>query len=110
MNSPFSSGSLEAEFQQVVRQGSWARDSRAAKTTHPQTLIPQPSKGLESWLKQLGKHIVDFLTGQPTLAIRPQQLATGQVQWIVFNPHDNSRHVFTSEQALRAWLEARYYQ
>lgn len=62
------------------------------------------------WLE----HLLDFLTGKEAVSIRHRQVVneTGEFtnQWIAYDPYSDSRCVFDSEQALRAWLEHRHLQ
>ncbi|MGB7085999.1 MAG: hypothetical protein WBD47_10625 [Phormidesmis sp.] len=51
---------------------------------------------------------MNFFTGKQTLSIRRRSRSNGTTQWIVYDPHRNDRHVFDSEQAVRAWLETQY--
>jgi hypothetical protein len=90
MQSHFSPNQLEAEFHQLLRQ----------RQKHS-----QPKRGI---LQACAKLLLDFFTGQQTLSIR-QQRRNGAVQWIVYDPSADSRLVFTSEQAVRVWLEQRYH-
>ncbi|MGI8934174.1 hypothetical protein [Leptolyngbya sp. BC1307] len=90
MNSELTPGSLEAEFCQVVRQGR----------------LRSRQKRIRQWAKA----VIDFLTGQQTLSIRKQLSADGTVQWMVYDPDSGSRRLFNSEQAVRVWLEQRYYR
>jgi hypothetical protein len=89
-----SSNTLEGEFHQLIRQ--------RCQHSQPKRVI----------LQTCAKLLLDFFTGQQTLSIR-QRRRNGMVQWVVYDPRANSRadshRVFTSEQALRVWLEQRYH-
>lgn len=87
--------SLAAEFQQVIRQ----------QKARP---LGSGRQSLGTWLKQAGLALVDFLTGTQSLSIRSKALPNGCIQWIVYDPATDTRGVFTSEQAVRVWLEQRY--
>jgi hypothetical protein len=63
---------------------------------------------MNSELNQWGHYLLDFVTGQQQLSIQEQVRANGMVQWSVYDPHSHSRHMFTSELAVRAWLEQRH--
>ncbi len=72
----------------------------------PGNLSSQRTTRRQRWAQAL----LDFFTGQQTLSIRKKQLKNKTIQWIVYDPHRDSRHVFDSEAAVRDWLEQRYYQ
>ena len=73
----------------------------------------QPSRGFTATLKrrflELGGSVVRFLAPQDDLTIQTREL-NGQTTWIVSDRTTQTRQQFTSEQALRHWLEERYYQ
>ncbi|MEM9009094.1 MAG: hypothetical protein AAGE59_37010 [Cyanobacteria bacterium P01_F01_bin.86] len=73
----------------------------------------QSSKGFVEALTQrclqLGGSLVRFLAPQDDLHIQTHEL-NGQTTWVVSDRTTQSRQEFTSEQALRTWLEERYYQ
>lgn len=58
---------------------------------------------------QLGSALVRFLAPQDALHVQTREL-NGQTIWVVRDRITNERLQFTSEQALRIWLEERYYQ
>lgn len=74
-------------------------------TTSEQT---QPS---EQWgLKQWWEQFVSQFSGTQDPQITEFLGRDGQVLWAVYDPVTNYREVFASEQAVRVWLEQRYYQ
>ncbi|MEL6490348.1 MAG: hypothetical protein AAFV85_12040 [Cyanobacteria bacterium J06634_6] len=98
MHSHFSSSSadstaysLEAEFEKIVQQ-------------------KRGIGRLNGWFKQGLGSLLDFLTGQQTLSIRTEVLRDGTRRWTVYDPERNRRQVFYSQQAVRTWLEQRYYR
>ena len=83
--------SLEAEFEQVaVRRRGIGRVKR--------------------WIKAGVTELLCFLAGQQTLSIRSTVLTNGTIQWRVYDPATDSRYTFDSQQAVRTWLEQRYYR
>ena len=97
--------SLETEFQHVVRQ----RGCSQSVSTAAQE-VSLPDRRLGEILQQVSRYLIDFLTGQSALSIRVQQRATGELEWIVYDPATSTRLSFFSERALRAWLETKHYQ
>jgi len=89
MNSEFkphlSARSLESEFREIVGR---QHQQRAQK----------------SWLRQIGKSLLSFLTGAQTVSIR-ERTHRGETQWVVYDPQQDVCKVFTSQQAVRIWLE-----
>ncbi|MFK8181807.1 MAG: hypothetical protein AB8B99_00435 [Phormidesmis sp.] len=94
MNSEFQSSlpahSLESEFRRVV--------------SYKQQQPKQPHRR-----KQFLSALLNFFTGQQTISIRPK-MNNGKMQWIVYDPHQNVRVVFETEQAVRIWIEQRHKQ
>ncbi|MGB7488295.1 MAG: hypothetical protein WA901_19035 [Phormidesmis sp.] len=86
-----SSSSLESEFRQVSRQY-------------------QGLARFSAWLQQSGIALFNFLTGQQVLSIQVKTLADGRQRWTAYDPATDTRHVFDSQQAVRTWLEQRYYR
>ncbi len=84
---------LEIEFSQRLQQSPFFKESPT----------PLPQK----WFKQWAQAVVDYLTGAQALSIRQKLCKDGSVQWIAYDPYTRSRHVFSSEQAVRVWLEQR---
>ena len=76
--------SLEAEFAQITQQHT-RRDR------------------IKSFIKQNLTALLNFLTGE-------QQHRDGTTQWTVYDPRNDQRQVFDSQQAVRSWLEQRYYR
>ena len=54
--------------------------------------------------------LLDFLTGEDALSVRKQQIAHGKTIWTVYDSTTDTRRTFESQQAVRTWLETRYYQ
>ncbi|NEQ55682.1 MAG: hypothetical protein F6K11_37175, partial [Leptolyngbya sp. SIO3F4] len=73
--------------------------------TTPAQKIKQTSSHL---LRAAGKWLVKTLTEGNQLRVWTQETSDG-TRWYVRNPDDNMQHQFDSEEALRVWLEARYY-
>ncbi|MEO0771008.1 MAG: hypothetical protein AAFY72_16570 [Cyanobacteria bacterium J06649_4] len=85
--------------------------SRSLQASPFYTPRGQQAKGdRSSWLRRVGTAIVDFLTNQPQLSVRVKTLPNGQQQWIAYDPEQDIRRTFDSQQAVRVWLEQRYYQ
>ncbi len=84
-------GSLEAEFRQVSQQY-------------------QGIGCLKVWLQQGSTALLNFLTGQQALSLRVKTLVDGKQQWTAYDPATDTRRVFDSRQAVRTWLEQRYYR
>ncbi|MBE9061907.1 hypothetical protein [cf. Phormidesmis sp. LEGE 11477] len=91
--------SLESEFQRIV-----SRQQSRPFATKQQTWSNHPLKAI--WART-GQYLVDFLTGQQSLSIRQQTTTTGELQWIIYDPVTQTRLSFSSEQAVRVWLEER---
>ena len=83
--------SLEAEFDRLVRR-------------------QRKVERVRGWLKESAIALINFLTGQQSLSIRAKQLRNGEIQWTVYDPTTDGRYVFDSQQAVRTWLEQRYYR
>lgn len=60
-------------------------------------------------LQQLGDALVRVLAPQDTLHVQTYD-RSGQKRWVVSDRITQARHEFTSEAALRTWLEKRYYE
>ena len=75
----------------------------------PVALSPLSQRKRHRWLRLAMSALVDFLTGRSQLSIRAKTLPNGQQQWIVYDPEQDIRRTFDSQQAVRAWLEQRYY-
>lgn len=85
--------SLETEFYQRLQQSPLLNEAQK----------PLPQK----WFKHWATELLNYLTGTQTLSIRQKLCANGSAQWIAYDPNTNTRHVFSSEQAVRIWLEQR---
>ena len=94
MDSPYSRA-LSQEFQAVLR----------CKHAH---LIDRSEK--KSRLSRFAQALLEFLTGENTLSIKKQQSAQGETIWTVYDCATDTRRTFDSQQAVRVWLETRYYQ
>ncbi|MEO1095991.1 MAG: hypothetical protein AAFX01_13940 [Cyanobacteria bacterium J06638_28] len=66
-------------------------------------------KALTQRFSQLGAMLVRFLAPQDTLHIQTRE-QNGHITWIVSDRTTRERQQFTSEPALRTWLEESYYQ
>ncbi|MEO1094197.1 MAG: hypothetical protein AAFX01_04790 [Cyanobacteria bacterium J06638_28] len=58
---------------------------------------------------QLGETLVRFFAPQDALSIQPRE-QNGHTVWTVRDRRTQTRQQFNSEEALRIWLEKRYYQ
>ncbi|MEM0981419.1 MAG: hypothetical protein AAGH78_14230 [Cyanobacteria bacterium P01_H01_bin.58] len=65
--------------------------------------------GLIRQSSQLGKTLVRFFAPQDALSIQPRE-QNGHTVWTVRDRQTQTRQQFNSEEALRIWLEKRYYQ
>ena len=77
----------------------------ASHAYHPQRFVGALIHGFQ----YLGGVLVHILAPQDTLHIQACD-RNGQPIWIVSDRTTQVRHEFTSEAALRTWLEERYYQ
>jgi hypothetical protein len=59
--------------------------------------------------KYWGHYLLDFFTGQQRLSIRAQR-RNGTLQWSVYDPQTQHHRLFSSQAAVRAWLEKRYHR
>lgn len=59
--------------------------------------------------RQLADTLVRFFAPQDALSIQPRE-QNGHTVWVVRDRQTQKRREFTSEAALRVWLERRYYQ
>ncbi|MBT9315016.1 hypothetical protein [Leptothoe spongobia] len=73
--------------------------------TTPAQKIKQASSNL---LRNAGQWLVQTLTEGDQLRIWTTETSEG-TRWCVRNPVDDMQHQFDSEEALRVWLEQRYY-
>jgi hypothetical protein len=64
---------------------------------------------LRRWLQQFAAALVQALTTQEQIRIWTSH-DHDQTFWHVRDPFTGKQHLFASEQALRVWLEQRYYQ
>ena len=64
---------------------------------------------LSTFLKQLGQTLVTWLTEGSTLKIT-KRVQGGADVWQVYDPVANRTLHFDHEDALRIWIEQRYYQ
>lgn len=76
---------------------------KPAFASHHSLASDQPVR----WLRDLLTALLKFLTGEQSLSIRTQKSDKG-TQWIAYDALQNVRYVFTTEQALRIWLEQRH--
>lgn len=86
-------------------QAQITKQSYAVSSYTPQSAI----KGLVFRLQQLGGSLVRVLAPQDSLHVQSREL-NGQTIWTVSDRISQTRYEFTSEAALRTWLEERYYQ
>lgn len=65
---------------------------------------------VKAQLHQVGQSMLNYFCGsmEPQVSIRCDR--TGQPHFQVYDPFDQRHHTFPSEEALRIWLEQRYYQ
>ncbi len=101
MKSEFAPNPLETEFRQVCSRHPYLAEA------DPKDHSDQPQG---SWIKAGLHSLLDFFTGSQTLNIVQRSHADGTVQWIVHDPDAKHPRIFDSEQAVRVWLEQRYYQ
>ncbi len=60
-----------------------------------------------SWLQQLLAHWLKLYSAEPLIAC--QRNDAGCLIFTAYDPVDRSSHTFATEEALRAWLDQRYY-
>ncbi len=60
-----------------------------------------------TWLRQLLAHWLAFYSAEPLIAW--QRNGAGDITFTAYDPVDRSTHTFASEEALRVWLDQRYY-
>ncbi len=101
MKSEFVPNPLETEFRQVCSRHPHLTEADSKKYSD------QPQGG---WIKAWLHSLLNFLTGSQTLNIVKRSRPDGTVQWIVYDPNTEHPRFFDSEQAVRVWLEQRYYQ
>ncbi len=101
MKSEFTPVSLESEFRQIVSR------QRECSKPDQKDYLNQRQAG---WMRRWSGWLLDFFTGSQRLSVRQRSLPNGTLQWIVYDPDAERSRVFDSEQAVRAWLEQRYYQ
>ena len=101
MKSEFTPVSLEVEFRQIVSY------RQAGNNLNQET---RSNKQQTHWIREWLDQLLNFLTGSQTLSIRQRSLPNGRIQWIVYDPDANTALTFDTEQAVRVWLEGRYYQ
>ncbi|MBX2863718.1 MAG: hypothetical protein KTR27_09185 [Leptolyngbyaceae cyanobacterium MAG.088] len=74
---------------------------------------PTPAKKLRQasgyWLRVAGKWLLQTLTAGDQPRIWEKETKQGS-QWCLYDPIDATQHQFDSEEAMRAWLEQRYYR
>ncbi|NJL87929.1 MAG: hypothetical protein HC886_21235 [Leptolyngbyaceae cyanobacterium SM1_1_3] len=71
---------------------------------------PRPAQNaIAQLLAQAGTTLLNLMThgDQPRISVRE---VNGAEIWHAYDPVSNRRAVFNSEEALRSWLEDRYYQ
>ena len=73
-----------------------------------QPAAPNVKKSAGNWLYNAGKWLLKSLTEGDQPRIWTTQTAQG-THWCVHNPGSDRHHQFESEDALRMWLEQRYY-
>ena len=101
MKSEFVPNPLETEFRQVCSR------HQPLAGAEPKGYSDKPRS---SWIKEWLHSLLNFLTGSQSLNIVQRSHADGTVQWIVHDSDAKHPRVFDSEQAVRVWLEQRYYQ
>lgn len=79
----------------------WLAPLRSGQTAY------DPSR-LQQGVQHIAQAVVNWLTVENAPRIRRSIQADGQV-WQVYDPVDNSVHIFPSEDEVRTWLEQRYY-
>ena len=95
------SNALSAEFRQVCGRHQHLVEAGSKDNS---------DKPHGSWIKAWLYNLLNFLTGEQTLNIVQRSHADGTVQWIVHDLDAEYPRVFDSEQAVRVWLDERYYQ
>ncbi|NJK72659.1 MAG: hypothetical protein HC926_05160 [Synechococcaceae cyanobacterium SM2_3_60] len=60
-----------------------------------------------TWLRQLLSHWLAFYSAEPLIAW--QRTCEGEITFTAYDPVDRSTHTFATEDALRVWLDQRYY-
>lgn len=76
------------------------------KTVSPES----PWKQLKSTLLQWGKSLLNFYSGSNEPRISRRFDRQGYPYFHIYDPIDNAHYTLSSEEAVRTWLEQRYYQ
>lgn len=66
-------------------------------------------QGLQQWGDRLIQHCFAALLGQDQPQVTWRRDAQGYEQYRVYDPRSQRSHTFDSAQAVRIWLEQRYY-
>jgi hypothetical protein len=82
-------------FEQLIQQ-------EATSTTRQKSAFSQA-------LINFGSRVVNFLTGEPEIRIW-QKTRNGHSVWFAYDPITDKKQRFDSEEAVRQWLECRYYE
>ncbi len=104
MNSSFRGGFNRPSDYALLRSG--ALESELSQAIARAKLLPSEHQDVQPGIKQWAIALLDFLTGQNQIAIRPKYI-DGTLRWIVYDPQTDTLHQFYSEQAVSAWLEQR---
>jgi hypothetical protein len=59
-------------------------------------------------LSEMLQNLVSLLAGTSELSIQECSQKDGSKIWKIYDPHTQSKVVFTSENEVRAWIEQRY--
>lgn len=65
---------------------------------------------VKAWFGGLSANLIDALCGSQEPRIRQKIDRLGNRYYRVYDPVANAHYLFTSEEAVRVWLEQRYHQ
>ncbi|MEM9003626.1 MAG: hypothetical protein AAGE59_08885 [Cyanobacteria bacterium P01_F01_bin.86] len=63
----------------------------------------------KAYLERIGQLLLRYFCGSSELRIVTKRDGQGNDYFAAYDPISQAHHTFTSEQALRVWLDERYY-
>lgn len=103
-----------SEDRLVQNQDLYARLELITPETEPFTATQlakaQPRSRLQSRLGQVAVTLLKFFVGSREPQIVTKHDRDGNAHYSVYDPIDRSHQTFHSEEAVRAWLDGRYYR
>lgn len=64
----------------------------------------------KQYLSPMASRLLAYLCGSTDLSVTVKRDRSGHRVFLAYDPVTQQRHTFSSEQALRAWADQRYYQ